>query len=409
MTDDTGTATVRYPRYAFDQLPTGALSLRVEHPEYCPARESSYKVMDNPVEAATVKLLRGATLRVSGHLPGSTDAVPVYPQENDTSSNPLPPGAWKDMGGNGLETHQLAPGRHYLRLAHRAADSLLYFSEMTLLSVVAGTTRTLDLELTPGVRVEGRVDASVPRPVRGGHVVASVCANGAGGDENWVGWFSSREVAADGSFAFESLPPGVLEMTVLCDGYVSKSLPGNEWPAGIHLPQRFDLANGRVTRAEITMEATAACLVKVLDSAGVPVRGARVALAPNVHWAPGGNGLFDSALLRMEDDVANWRESWDPGKALARMVEAGAKSRSYEALTDDQGTATVRNLPVLTGNLICVDAEGYEPYPPHDRLFSPTDDKIRFVSLVSGETATATAHLKTRGKLPEPEQDGMAE
>ncbi len=88
--------------------------------------------------------------------------MPVYPQQDDPTHGSLVPTDWQDAGDNVLTTRRLPVGRIYVRLAHAAPDGTVYFSETRLLPAVAGQTYTLDLELRPGVRVEGRLDATVP-------------------------------------------------------------------------------------------------------------------------------------------------------------------------------------------------------------------------------------------------------
>ncbi len=396
MTDADGIAAVRYPHTIDEKMAVSALSFLAEHPDYSATRPTSYAVVDNPAKAEPVVLRRGATLRIAGRLPGSADAVPVYPQQGDLTRAPLTPNAWKDAGGNVLETHQLPAGRSYLRLVHAAPDGVLYFSEARLLSAVSGETYKLDLELKPGVRVEGRLDPSVPRPVRGGRVEVHAYATGPESDANEVGWYTWRDVAADGTFVFESLPPGALEVTALCEGYTSTSLPDAKSGGSLHIPQRFDLPPGETTHAEVKMQAAAACTVEVRDEEDKPVSGAHVGFAPSVIWTPDGTSIFCGPAIKMEEFVTRWREN----KPFAPWLD----HHLFEAVSDDRGVATVRGLPILQRVMFGVTDDRYESFPrrDHARL---VDTREGIVDLVSGGTATVAVRLTKKGARPPMEED----
>ena len=394
VTDAAGIATVRYPRFVDEKQRTGAISFRAEHPDYCAVRPTNYRIED-PDKVEPVTLHRGATLRISGHLPGSTTAVPIFPQQDDPTHSSLLPTGWKDLGGNVLETRQLPAGRNYVRLTHAAADGSLFFSETKLVNAAPGQTDALDLELRPGVRVEGRLNDSVPRPVRDGKVVIRAFATSPESDANWIDWESWRDVAADGTFVFESLPPGRLEITALCDGYTSVSSPDTEFGGTIHIPQHFDLLPGNSVPAEIKMQPAAVCTVQVRDPAGAPVSGVRVFFAPNVHWTPNLSTRFCMSGFKMEDFVASRKQDWPTMDWLS--------SNPFQAVSDAQGDATVRNLPAMNGIHFNVIDDLYEISPRVDPLRSVGGDK-NLPNLVPGGAVTVTAQVTKKGEQPRPEE-----
>ena len=388
VTDAAGMARVPYPRTVDGEESTGAISFRAEQPDYCAVRSTHYLVTDDPARAEPEVLHRGSILHVSGHLAGSTSTVPVYPQQDDPTHFAVLPDDWKDVGGNGLETHQIPAGRNFVRLAHREPNGTLFFSETQLLNAVPGQTYSLDLELRRGVRVEGRLDDAVPRPVRGGRVVIHAYATSPESDANQIAWYSSRDVAADGTFVFESLPPGRLEATALCGGYTSAGLEDTEFNGTLHIPQHFELPVGGMVPVVLRMQAAASCTVQVRDAAGAPVSGAQVNFSPNVRWTPGFTTIFCMRALKMEDYVT-------PRRAFDQTLD-WLFSNPYKVTSDAQGNATVCNLPAGRSVRFGVAAEGYDFFPA-SRAGIAVSDREGVINLQPGENATATARLTKKG------------
>src|SRR5207253_745195 len=84
----------------------------------------------------------------------------------------------------------------------------------------------------------------------------------------------------DGSFQLDSLPEGNLEIVALCDGFVSTNGPGK---FQTRYPQQHLIGTNDLT-ITIGMERTARLEVRVTDSAGNPLKGARVSTWPNVRY-----------------------------------------------------------------------------------------------------------------------------
>jgi beta-lactamase regulating signal transducer with metallopeptidase domain/protocatechuate 3,4-dioxygenase beta subunit len=392
LTDSEGVAAVPYPRLTAGKFETNAVSFRAEHANFSAANAMDYPVQSDPTQSEPIVLRRGATLRVTGHLAGSPETVPVYPQSADPSDHWLSDAAWQDVGGNALENSQIHAGKTYLRLAHAASDGTLFFSDTILLSAAASETYTRDLELKPAVRLEGRLDDAVPRPVQHGRVVAHVYPTGPDAGAQWLGWDSWREVAPDGTFAFAGLPPGTLEVTAVCDGFISTSSPD---PAGITYlrsvgPQRFPLPPAQTSRVAVQMSAGATCEIELRDAAGAPVSGATVAFNPNVHWTPGLTGYFCAGQLKMEDQLSHWREiNYDRGQQDSR----------FSAVSDARGIATVRSLPPGQQLTFSVADDRYQM--PKSTAAGMINAREAAVDLRAGETQHVTVQLEKKRPLVE--------
>jgi hypothetical protein len=212
------------------------------------------------------------------------------------------------------------------------------FSDVVSFEAKLGETNEFTLELKPGVRVAGTLDASVPRPVRDGHVCTRVFEEGSDGSSSapvWIGW---RPVSSEGKFVFESLPPGRMEVIGMCNGFVSangKPLGGGT--TSQRLPQWF-LIRGREQEITLAMETAASCEVTVLDDTGKPLAGAVAGFWPLVLWGGYGSNVFGSDMFNSEDFFrdgapADWQ-------AIHKLAED-----DFRAISDQNGVALVRTLP----------------------------------------------------------------
>ncbi len=334
LSDSKGVITVSYPKYVIEQLETGSIDFHIEHPDFCLYETSNYDVKG---AHDPIVLKKGATVKVSGYLEKPDAPVArVYAQL--TGKNWYGPMAdsWKSNPDGSSTTNQVTPGDHYLRLVYIPKDGPAYFSDTVAFQVAQGDSKTFNLKLTRGTRVEGKLDASVPRPVTNGRVVAGNSGpnSGTGQQPSWGTW---TQIKGDGTFAFDSLPGDKVALVALCDGFVSKSTPSSV--QNICTPQYFALQNG-LTKVEIAMEPTATCKVTVTDQQGKPIKGARVSFSPNQMFG-GGTNILGSCVIRSEDAYTLDREE------LQKIIQAGQK-QSYErftAITDENGVGTVKNLP----------------------------------------------------------------
>ena len=349
-TDSKGLVRVHYPRYVVEKLETGEISFSVDHPGYCPERPFLNVDASPPRKApmkvklayywllATrgssalklIKLRRGPEISVSGYLKSPDNLEPiVYPMISEVWAPPDK--IWQPAKTPGVfVTRRALAGWHSLRLAHFAADGQTYFSDRVTFKTSPQSTNRFSLELKPGVDFKGRLDDSVPRPIRNGRVIVEAYSLPEKPSIEPVGWHTWAPIREDGSFSFSSLPAGDLELFAFCDGYISKSSQLEK--RGNWKPQRFRVP-GNESESIIPMEATAACEVTVRDESGKPIQGAAVAFWPNINWVDWSSTLIGTDAYHTSD-----------------VLKAKAKPRPevrFLAETDAQGKAVITNLPGL--------------------------------------------------------------
>ena len=396
VTDRNGVAEILYPKYVIEKLETGAVSFSVEHPEYCATREYDYPVEG---EAKPVVLRKGAIVRVSGYI-GSKEniASKIYPQ---VSSNNvwIAPDSWKEAGNGIFESRQIEAGPHYLRLVHFIEGGQTHFSKTVLFKAEKNELHEFNLELKPGVRVEGRIDDSVARPVTGGRVVARISPVEKEQEAGIFAWITWSEIDSEGRFVFESLPWDKLQLTGFCDGFVSASPDSDEGSKSFVRPQLFYLDEEKI-EVNLAMERSATCEVRVVNDANEPIEGAKVTFWPNVRWEDGGSQFFVSFLAKSEDIIRN-------EKGLHELI-ARSRRNDFEAITNKAGVAIVRNLPGL-GQSFSVSHDEYEM--PLVKSVGQVRRRDERVNLVSGETAKVTVKMQKKGTdvLGEGEGENIAQ
>jgi hypothetical protein len=338
-----------------EQLETGVIIVRVNHPDYCadlpervvdasPPANAPFKEKLKYVGARLtgkvrarpdpVVLKRGGVLRVTGFI-GTRDNVVTNLAAEVSERWKAGTSYWHHVG-SALWTKKAVPGKTFLRAMCFPPNGPAYFSSMISFMVGAGKTNLIDLNLEPGVRVTGRLDDSVPRPVIDGRVLVRVFEE----SEDWITsapvWVAWRPVTEDGRFAFESLPPGRMEIIGTCDGFVSSN--GPPWKGQVtreRIPQQFRIAApGR--EITVQMEATAACEVTILDDTGKPLPGAKAGFSPNAWWADGSTTIFGETYNSEDEFRITAPPAW---KDIVNLT------RECFQVSDANGVALVRTLP----------------------------------------------------------------
>ncbi len=394
ITNTQGLVEVAYPKYANEKIETGSISFLINHPDFCPARPISYRVDGL---ARPIVLQKGATLRVSGYLQSKENLLAeIYPQ---IGRGWLYNDSWRQIEKGVFETRQLPPGPHYIRLVYLPEDGLAYFSEAVRFDAGKGETYEFNLQLKPGVRLAGSLDETVPRPVRNGRVVASAHPlnhphhskrprrrfTDPSVDPGYLHWRSWREVKEDGTFAFESLPHGEVELIAICDGFISKNPPGQK-NMYIGIAQTWPLKEP-VTRVELKMKPTASCEIKVLDEQSQPITGAKVGFNPNVQWHSGGAQIFATCLNWSDLLRAGGKMSPDKWAKISEVAD-------FQATSDEFGIAVIHNLPegrrhfaVLHPAYQLPAQTGYAQFPR----------RVAEVELSPGQTARVTVTMQKKG------------
>ncbi len=396
VTDSRGIATISYPKYTAPDSKTGTVCIRIDHPDFCP---KNWEVLVDGTSPPAV-LVQGSIVRVSGYLHSSEKNVPqVFPQFSDHANSPIlpDPKTWKNLGNGILEIPKLPPGLHYFRLVYFPENGPACFSDPVRLENRKGKTYDFRLELKPGLRLDGKLDPSVPRPVRNGRVTVLVRRP----DQKYTSntdeiaavslyWHTWRKINEDGTFTFDSLPPGPVELIALCDGYSSKNPPGTAGNDGI--PQMF-LLQDKDLHVELAMEPTAVCQVVTADEKQIAVPGSSVAFWPQAKWNHAKTAsycnfyqIFARPFITMEDRLRGKTEE------LGNPHDSG-----FFGITGADGTATIHNLPGRRTSFT-VDRDGYLlPAQSKDN-----DPSSRNVDLSPGKNIIALVALHKIVETPKP-------
>jgi beta-lactamase regulating signal transducer with metallopeptidase domain len=337
ITDDEGKAWLRYPVVAIpeEKLLTGALIFTVRHPDYCPVVEQDY-----PVDGTgkPFRLTKGISLEVSGYFGPDrqlvTELVPNLSQEG------INPEDWQKEGNGVYAFHQLSAGSHLIQLTGRLPSGEIVYSDTLDFTAEKGKTCRFEMEMKPGIRIEGRLDDNVPRPVKNGRVLISVRppqfpAYVVYEDVSAVWkkyehvnfWRSYRPIAEDGTFVFESVPPGEVDVIVHGDGFVSKSIGQRANGPNFAIPQPFPLT-APLTKIVVVTEPTATLELTARTRWGRPIQGATVYLNPNV--------------MRM-GDIFGWTRAYSSEERFRTMQPLPPVP--YSGKTDSSGRVEIRNLP----------------------------------------------------------------
>lgn len=410
-TDHDGNARVTYPIAIVpsEKILTGMINFTADHPAFAKAW-----ITDHPVDGTgkPVSLKRGISLRVAGTFgPDHRRVANIVPH---LMGDPLEvrPEDWQREPDGSMAWRRMTPGRHFLHVAGELPNGEIGYSDGVAFFGEQRDAHDLQLELKPGVRVEGRVDSHVARPIKNGWVQLSVHDDEANTQTfprrailsrsgNTGFWWSYRPIAADGSFVFESVPAGQLKVIAYGDGFISTNgiVAERPIPAGVRIasqpvrrvsrsiPQSF-AAVRPVTTMEIATEATATLKV-IANSGNHPVAGAKVHVWPNVIQMPTGSRMFGGNASSSE---ASFR-------ALPPLPE-----RIYSVITDKNGVAVLRDVPAFTPSLGVehpdLEAASQQPKgnPDVPARFGPAPNRYIDLTLSPGQTTDIAITLQPKGR-----------
>gem|GEM_PF-636817 len=356
-TDAQGHASLRYPVHIYftpgERLITEQLSFTVTHSDFVSQRPTNYR-LDG--KAPPVRLIKPAILEVSGYFgPQRTPILNLKPQLGREMSL-----SWDSTPSGVFTTRRLPPGDHLIQLHGLSPNGELIHADPVTFSAKVGRSQSFNLELKPGIRLEGKIEASIPRPIQNGRVIISVRppqfpahldADRLHDEHQRFGegvsfWTSHRRIEPDGSFVFESLPPGEVDVVIVADGYVSKNGGQARNRNGIvsfGVPQSFAL-NRPTTQIEVLAEPTATVEVLVTSSSAKPLPGVQVSVNPN--------------LIRMQTGLFGFTRPSDEAPFIPVNL---LPNPSYSATTDVNGRARLQNLPAFTQDLEIYHADYESP------------------------------------------------
>jgi hypothetical protein len=405
-TDQAGRAEVPYPKYVFERIETGTLCLSVNHPDYVADRPERI-VADSPPGGTPwrnwvnyllarirhkapvsgtqpVVLQKGAILKLSVRADSTglweTPLCAQVSGEEDEDTN-----YWTRPEPDVLVTRRLDGGAHAIRALRFDAQGWAWFSEVTNVQAVTGQTNEVVLELRRGSALRGQLDASTPRPITHGRVIAQVWPAGGKPQDSPPTWHAWTTIAQDGTFAIGSLPEGDLEIVAICDGFVSTNGPGQ---FKMRYPQKHVLGTNDLTLS-IGMEQTARLEVHVTDDQGRPLKDAQVRTWPNVRYG-------EWAAVILASDLYNTADMFLSKPGAGRNFW-GQSVADFEGTTDNSGWAVLRNLPADVTEFNVEHPQFVLP-----AVTTPVGAKRRQASiqLVAGITNRVSVQLEPRGQSP---------
>ena len=299
VTDQLGIATLDHWVWTDLDGKTGQVTLSANHEDFPPFSGD----VEIGTEVREIEMQWGATVSVTGWYEAPSRVVRDIAIQVDTEAG-LPATAWQEGEDGALRTGRLSIGPHRIRIRHESEALGTLFSAVHDFRLEPGDWLELELELLPAGRFEGVLEARVPRPIVDGHVL--VCLQGEGPRNSSPGLYRKFETAieADGSFLFEALPPGRVQLVALCRGWVSEGIDDSTTP--LTVPQW-------VAPHVVAMKPTGAIEIQVLDERGAPIPDAVAGASPNVRFVGVGASIFP------------WRE--------------------WSATTDETGIARIEDLP----------------------------------------------------------------
>jgi len=263
--------------------------------------------------------------------------------------------------------------------------------------------------LEPGIRLEGRLDDSVPRPIKYGCVELYINE----GQDHKIGggwtWQQTAPVKEDGTFEFDSLPTGGhVQLFALVDGYQSTRPTPEELKNYLKLhdagkasvldnaferhdafwPHLFPLTPGLYkTEVELPCTPTTSLNVKVVDPIGQPIEGAEVKFNPNGLFFGGKLFIPATEVWSMANQIIA------PDKEARKQRLEWAQETFLRVKTDAEGIARVRNLPADDRESYKVTADGYQmPVYPTSSLDDPA--RYALIDLAGGQTLRRTITME---------------
>ncbi len=216
-TDKNGWASIPYPKFVFERLETGTLCLGVSHPDFVADRPERTVATLPPggaplgvwanyvwgriqhkalaVHTDPIILKQGAILKLSvrPHSPTPGD-TPLFAQVTSPASSET--NFWLHPEPGTLLTRRLGTGAQMVRAIQFDAGGKAWFSDTISFTATAGQTNEVVVDLTPGITLRGRLDGTVPRPVKNGRVIVQVTPPGLTMPQSPPEWHSWKPPSA---------------------------------------------------------------------------------------------------------------------------------------------------------------------------------------------------------------------
>jgi hypothetical protein len=312
----------------------------------------------------------------------------------------------------------LATERRWMRVADASRDDgLVLFSDLVDLDAEGLVAKNgfVNVTLKPGVRLEGRLDDSVTRPVKPGFVELFIHDGEVRPRADGIEWQEQAAVKPDGTFVFPSLPSGThAQLFILGDGYQTREPTREELTAycqqhgvptermisdGIQrndpMPSMVHL-EGPTVKVTLPCRQTAGLDVRVVDPAGQPLSGAMATMSPNLYFfgeliIPGIERSTRSMLSAKSGNFIAHPDAFSPVDMAP--YRQWVNHSFLQVKTDDQGIARFRNLPSLSESFE-VTSPGYvmAAYPTSTPADPGRYGLVR--NLQPGKTVTKTITME---------------
>ncbi|MES1213571.1 MAG: carboxypeptidase-like regulatory domain-containing protein, partial [Singulisphaera sp.] len=276
-TDAEGRGEFAFPRFLDkdEKFPAEQFSCRVAHPDFAGSTYNDVPVEGDAFkEESTITIHPGARIEITPFAEGQElNLDHVYVQW----SGDAPSRAKNPVNERGaMELPHLPAENELLQIVYVPEEGPALYSEPKKLELKDGDHHQLRMELKPGVRVEGWLEGPVERPVKEGRVIGEVIIWDDQVEGN-ISWRFASTMRLDGSFVFESVPRGDLQVIALCNGAMAADgeapdfAQDHEKQQGANFfcrPQVFKLRD-ETTRIMVKMTPTADCQVQVAGPDGL--------------------------------------------------------------------------------------------------------------------------------------------
>ncbi|MBL8819982.1 MAG: M56 family metallopeptidase [Planctomyces sp.] len=375
-----------------------SVSFNVQHRDYALASKSHvYRWNRDPVTLRHGVVVVPRAVNAASNQPITSDLYAI------SSGHPAPEWTFRDgeLRSAPIDMTDSETGK-YFRVIHAPAEPpnapVLFSDVLDATTIeVKDHIATIDVPLTAGVRLSGRLSNDVPRPLqKGGHVVASIKA----GDPDLnkhpsqqVHWGDVAMIDENGNFEFSALPRNShVELIAVCDGWMSKAKTEelaeydqfhqtefqelNKSEGAASTPVFVKTDDVTVTLNMIQM---GQCEVLVEDENGKPLDLAQVRFSPSQLTRGGGTSLGDG--------VRSLERLQNPQSRLFRPATKWLSQ--YLRATGSDGRAVITNFPPGY-DLFFVDYPGYDmPNDPRMNFGTP----VAVAEVNPGATSKITVRM----------------
>lgn len=351
-TDGEGMVQVPYPvRFGnkVQPLETREVTYSVSHVDHIAVTMNSPTTVEN----TTASLVRGSRVRISGvdeQGASITEFGILMPSvEWMPSEWPIDEEGYRSNGS-------IRSGNWQLLAVQPKADGKTLFSDLTTIRIRQGQTLKFSkIVLRPGVRVEGRLDSNVPRPIQNGIVIATFAPKVAGESyedkDPTLTWSDKIDIQPDGTFTIPSAPRGgVVQMIAICDGWLCKSEQQDANQTFV-VGQKFGVESETIS-IELEMEPTGTLEVVCKDKLGNPLSDISVATWPNQQYFMGGSTILGSGY----QSLSFIHKQLEP---TAELRPPTLGEDRYSVKSTAEGLAVIRNLPIGMSEYLAIGSESY--------------------------------------------------